>query len=183
MNKTKDLSYNEWLVINSKLGDTQALNELLKDWEQRLFLYAVRKLGDQEAAKEVVQESLISIAKSLHSLKNPAAFPKWCYQVLDRRCTDYIRKATRVRQQQSSVPLDDIEGIQGGPDMAWELEEKLTIEQALKHLDSKLALLLKLYYQESFSILEIAEITGLPEGTVKSRLYYARKMLASFLED
>jgi RNA polymerase sigma-70 factor (ECF subfamily) len=144
MNKTKDLSYNEWLVINSKLGDTQALNELLKDWEQRLFLYAVRKLGDQEAAKEVVQESLISIAKS---------------------------------------PLDDIEGIQGGPDMAWELEEKLTIEQALKHLDSKLALLLKLYYQESFSILEIAEITGLPEGTVKSRLYYARKMLASFLED
>ncbi len=183
MDKTKNQSYNEWLVINSQLGDSRALNELLKSWHQRLFLYAVRKLGDQEAAKEVVQECLLSITKSLNSLNNPAAFPKWCYKVLDRRCTDYIRKSMKIWKYQSSLSDEVIEQIHDGTDPSWQFEEKLTIEQALKQLNPKLALLLKLYYQESFSILEIAEITGLPEGTVKSRLFYARKMLTSILED
>ena len=183
MDKTKDQSYNEWLVINSQLGDSQALNELLKNWYQRLYLYAVRKLGDNEAAREVVQECLLSITRSLGSLNNPAAFPKWCFQLLDRRCADYFRKSMKIRKHQSSLSDFDIEQTHGGPDLSYQLEQELTIAQALKQLDSKLALLLKLYYQESFSVLEIAEITGLPEGTVKSRLYYARKMLASILED
>ena len=183
MDKTKDQSYNEWLVINSQLGDSQALNELLKNWDQRFYLYAVRKLGDHEAAREVVQECLLSITKNLKQLKNPAAFPKWSYQVLNRRCADYFRKSLKIQQRQSSLSIEDIEQTLDGSDQARKQEEKLTIEQALNHLDPGLALLLKLYYQESFRILEIAEITGIPEGTVKSRLFYARKMLASLLEE
>jgi len=183
MDKTKDQSYNEWLVINSQLGDSQALNDLLKNWDQRFYLYANRKLGDHEAAREVVQECLLSITKNLYQLKNPAAFPKWSYQLLNRRCADYFRKTSKIRQHQSSLSIEDIEQAIGGTEQAVQLEKSLTIEQALKHLDSELALLLKLYYQESFRILEIAEITGLPEGTVKSRPFYARKMLASILED
>ena len=63
------------------------------------------------------------------------------------------------------------------------LESKLTVHRALDLLDEKLALILRLHYLESFSISEIADIIKVPPGTVKSRLFYARKTLATILQE
>ena len=63
------------------------------------------------------------------------------------------------------------------------MEEKLTVEQLLSKMDSSLATTLRLYYLESLTILEIAEVSDIPAGTVKSRLFYARKMMTKLLEN
>ena len=63
------------------------------------------------------------------------------------------------------------------------MEEKLTVEQLLSKMDSSLATTLRLYYLESLTILEIAEVSNIPAGTVKSRLFHARKMMTKLLEN
>ncbi|MBV57072.1 MAG: hypothetical protein CMQ12_10935 [Gammaproteobacteria bacterium] len=85
--------------------------------------------------------------------------------MLERRCIDWLRKTIREReviQQQETLP--EIAVNDGN-------EAKLTVEQLLARLDSRLAAILRLYYLEAFTVNEIAEISGVPAGTVKSRLF------------
>lgn len=80
MYNLKERSFNEWLVIESQRGEIEAFNTLIKNWEQRYFLYALNRLKSREAAKDVTQESLISISKSLGNLSDPATYPKWSFR-------------------------------------------------------------------------------------------------------
>lgn len=183
MSDAKEKSFNEWLVVNSQLGDKAAFDQLVLRWQPRLLAYATRRLGDRELAREVVQECLLSVTRGLARLRDPAAFPGWCYKTLERRCIDAIR--SRIKDQQK---LSELVQLETGPaamshDGTSQLEQKVSVEQALSRLDSSVAALLKLYYQESFTIEEIAAVLELPAGTVKSRLYYARKTLAAILEE
>lgn len=177
MRDLKESSYNEWLVIESQRGEVEAFNSLIRKWEQRYYLYALNRLKHQEAARDVTQDSLISISKGLTRLSDPASFPKWSFRIVERRCVDWLRKTIRerefVRTQEAlpEIPVED--GI----------EDKLSVEQLLAKLDPALATTLRLYYLESLTILEIAEVIEVPAGTVKSRLFYARKMMTRLLEN
>ncbi|MBT8145558.1 MAG: RNA polymerase sigma factor [Gammaproteobacteria bacterium] len=183
MNDAKEKSFNEWLVINSQLGDKSAFEQLLERWQPRLLAYATRRLGDRELAREVVQECLMGITRGLTRLRDPAAFPGWCYKLLERRCIDAIRTRIRDRQKLSELVRQQPESDTDQRTGAVQLEQQVSIQQAVAQLDSNLAAVLKLYYQESFTIEEIAEVLEIPAGTVKSRLYYARKTLAAILEE
>ena len=98
MNDEKTKSLNEWLVINCQLGDRASFDKLLKAWQPRLLAYAMRRVGDREVAREVVQECLLSVSRGLVSLRDPAAFPGWCFRLLERRCVDALR--SRIKEQQ-----------------------------------------------------------------------------------
>ena len=177
MHNLKERSFNEWLVLESQRGEKDAFNTLIKNWEQRYFLYALNRLKSREAAKDVTQESLISISKALRKLSDPAAYPKWSFRIVERRCTDWLRKTIREREFiQAQEELPEIP-IRDG------IEDKLSVEQLLSKMDSRLASILRLYYLEALTIQEIAEVSDVPSGTVKSRLFYARKMMAKLLEN
>ncbi len=177
MRDLKQRSFNEWLVIESQRGEVDAFNKLIENWEQRYFLYAMNRLKSREAASDVTQDSLISISKGLSKLSDPASYPKWSFRIVERRCVDWLRKTIRerefiqVQEELPEIPVSD------------KIEEKLTVEQMLAKLDSRLASILRLYYLEALTIQEIAEISDVPAGTVKSRLFYARKMMAKLLEE
>ena len=177
MKDLKQQSYIEWLVIRSKLGEQSAFNSLIKHWEQRYYLYALNRLNDPAAAQDVTQECLLSISRSISKLSDPAAFPKWSFRILERRCIDWIRKAVRERkliEQHENLPEIGISD---------DTETQLNVEQLLRQLDSRLSSILRLYYLEGLSVGEIAEISDVPPGTVKSRLFYARKLMVSVLEE
>ena len=177
MRDLKERSFNEWLVIESQRGEVDAFNSLIKHWEQRYFLYAMNRLKSREAARDVTQESLLSISRSLAKLSDPASFPKWSFRIVERRCVDWLRKTIREREFiQAQDDLPEIPVHDG-------IEQKLRVEQLLAKMDSSLASILRLYYLESQTIQEIAEISAVPAGTVKSRLFYARKMMANLLEE
>ena len=165
MRRLKRDSLNEWLVIRSQQGDKDAFTALVRNWQQRYYLYAVNRLKDKEADRDVTQDCLLSISRSLGNLSDPAAYLKWSFRILERRCIDWLRKTIREReviQQQETLP--EIAVNDGN-------EAKLTVEQLLARLDSRLAAILRLYYLEDFTVNEIAEISGVPAGTVKSRLF------------
>ena len=176
MRDLKQRSYNEWLIIRCQQGEEEAFTALVKSWEQRYYLYALNRLKDKEAARDVTQNCLLSISRSLNKLADPAAYPKWSFRILERRCIDWLRKTIRERelfQQQETVP--EIAVSDG-------IEAKLSVEQLLAQLDPRLATILRLYYLEALTIDEIAEISDVPAGTVKSRLFYARKLMLKALE-
>ena len=177
MRELKQRSFNEWLIIRCQQGEKDAFTSLLKNWEQRYYLYALNRLKDKEAARDVTQECLLSISRSLGSLSDPAAFPKWSFRILERRCIDWLRKTIREReliQQQETVPEVEVND---------NTIARLSVEQLLAKLDSRLATIIRLYYLESLTIDEIAEISDVPSGTVKSRLFYARKLMMKALEE
>lgn len=175
--KEKENGLTEWLVIRCKQGEAKALEELLHLWQQRYFLYVVNRLRDNEAAKDVTQECLISIAKNIRGLADAGAYKKWSFTIVERRCIDWQRKTIRDRrviQTQETIPEVAVTDDQ---------DNRRNVEQVLKQLDGRVSVILRLYYLEDLSVSEIAEIATLPLGTVKSRLFYGRKLLAESLGD
>lgn len=176
MKSFKKRSLDEWLVIRCQQGDSEAFNLLMKNWQQRYYLYALRRLEDKEAARDVTQDCLLSISRDLKKLSDPASFPKWSYTILERRCIDWLRKTIRRReliQQQETPPEIEVSDNN---------ENALTVKQALAQMDPRLAQILRFHYMETLTIDEIAEIMDVPAGTVKSRLYYARKLMIKIIE-
>ena len=177
MRDLKERSLTEWLVIESQRGENDALNTLIKNWDQRYFLYALDRLQSPEAAKDVTQENLLSISRSIRKLSDPASYPKWSFRIVERRCVDWLRTTVREREFiQVQEELPDIPVRDG-------IGNTLSVQQLLSKMDSRLATILRLYYLEALIIQEIAEVTNVHSGTVKSRLFYARKMITNLLEN
>ena len=96
---------------------------------------------------------------------------------MERRCVDWLRTTVREREFiQVQEELPDIPVRDG-------IGNTLSVQQLLSKMDSRLATILRLYYLEALIIQEIAEVTNVLSGAVKSRLFYARKMMTNLLEN
>lgn len=181
METQKQRSYNEWLVVRSQQGEIDAFDELIILWQQRWYRYAFNRLRDKEASRDVLQEGLLSLSKSIGKLSDPAAFPKWSFRIIEFRCADWLRKTVREREVFSDAEIP--EQATDNNDYDSQAELKLSLNQALTSMDSKLSQVLRLFYLESFSVNDIADIINIQPGTVKSRLFYARKLLAQAMKE
>jgi len=174
MNKSPDDILTELLVINCQGGDTKALNLLAKKWHPKLLRQAYHLTRDKEAALDVVQESWQGIIKGIKKLKDPAVFPAWAYRIVRYKSSDWIRKLQRNRKL-NEVEKNEIKEDEPESD---DTEDKLNIlGRALKKLPNEQRVILDLFYLEKQSVKAISVILGLPAGTVKSRLFYAREHL------
>ena len=175
MKRNSDQILTELLVLRAQSGDSRAIDLLVKEWHPRLLRYASRQIRDQEAAKDVVQETFMTVSKGIRHLNDPAAFSRWIYQILHRRGVDYLRSKGRNKRSDASAEFDNRSCN----------EEKMTasidIRNALHRLEDNSYQLVHLYYLHGFGLKEIARITGIPEGTVKSRLHAARNHLRRLL--
>lgn len=175
MKRNSEQILTEWLVLKAQSGDVRAMNLLVKEWHPKLLRYASRQIRDEEAAKDVVQDTFITVTKGIRKLNDPAAFPRWIYQILHRRGVDYLRRKTRSRKNDSfSAPVNRTLDEN-------KTTKSLDIQRALRNLDSDSYQVIQLHYLDGFNLKEISRITGVPEGTVKSRLYSARNNLRQLL--
>ena len=169
----------EWLVLNAQSGKVDAMDQLLRIWYPKFLAYSTRQLSDREAAKDVVQETLLVIARTISRLKDPVAFPRWAYQILHRRGVDYLRKAIRQRKREVQDPnMDSTPGT-----AAADNESVQSVYNALNHLGELSYNIIHLRYLHGLSVKEITRVCSIPEGTVKSRLHTARKQLRTLLEE
>lgn len=169
--KSSEHIIDELLVLRSQDGDRQAFEELVARWQERLWRHARLLTGDQDAAWDALQETWLAIVKGLKRLNDPAAFPKWAYKIVNDRCVDWIRRQQRQRKFEDQPPEDH------RPD---DLQGSLRL--AMEHLPVEQRALISLHYAEGYGMAEIAEILGIPEGTVKSRLFAAREQLRKLME-
>jgi len=155
------------------------MDQLLKLWYPKFLRYSTHQLRSSEAAKDVVQEVLLTVARKLGRLKDPVAFPKWAYQILHRRGVDYQRKEIRRREREAS----GADPATVDADIGTAADTSQRVNEALTGLGELSYNVIHLHYLHGLSLKEIATICGIPEGTVKSRLHTARGKLKQLLED
>ncbi|HEY4760599.1 MAG TPA: sigma-70 family RNA polymerase sigma factor [Thermoguttaceae bacterium] len=178
MNRHERLN-DELLVLRCQEGDAEAFEALVGRWQERLWRHARRLTGDENTAWDVLQEGWIGICRGLNRLVDPAAFPAWAYQIISNKCRDRIRREKRYREAaelySERIYREQTEAIEVKNQYA-------TLKEALEHLPGHVRAILSLRYEEGFDTAEIAAILGVPDGTVKSRLFHARQKLSKYLE-
>ena len=175
--------YDELLVISCQGGDRAALRELVSRWQTRLGRFASRQTGDSDAAKDVLQESWLAIVRGIRKLDDPAGFRAWAYRIVANKSADWIRRKQRTRAVTEELEKEPEQFAEQFGEGNIERQDDITrLRRALKLLPKDRRTILSLRYVDELSTREIAGILGVPEGTVKSRLYHAREELKHVLE-
>lgn len=176
MDETPQRVLDEYLVVLSQSGSSEALDGLARRWTPRLLRYAARILGgssnDAETARDVVQEVWIGAIHGLRGLRDPAQFPAWIYGITTRKCADVIRTNVRKRR----LDADSAAG-RSGEKTGLTPESQIDLATAIRQLPLTHRAVVHLFYRDEMSVEEIASILEIPVGTVKSRLHSAREKL------
>lgn len=166
-------------------GDTEAFAELVRRYEKTVFNIALRMVGDRDDAADMTQEAFIKAYGSLGSFRGDSRFSAWLYRITTNVCLDHLRARARKKQ----VSLDDDDGQELElPDMRAMPEEQLmrklsmqAVRRGLERLAPEHRQILIMRELGGMSYAEISSALSLEEGTVKSRIFRARKNLCSFL--
>ncbi|MGB4432170.1 MAG: RNA polymerase sigma factor [Limnochordia bacterium] len=165
-----------------KQGDKEAISWLVDSFSQRLLKAAALILGDQHLAEDAVQDCLVDAISHISSFRGDASVYTWLYAILLRRCRR-MRRSLSVKIDQLSS--DDVEPVlfrSGNYGRLPPVEGRMQVREAISALDHKYREAIVLFYYEEFSIKEMAQLLGVPEGTVKNRLHRAREKLRLLLE-
>jgi RNA polymerase sigma-70 factor, ECF subfamily len=160
----------------------QAFHELVTRYQRRLFAVCYRVLGSTSDAEDAVQETFVKLARNAGSFRGESQLSTWLYRVARNVCTDRVRYEAR----RPSTPVDDVAAVSDLPDPDDQLEARDTasvVQLALAQLDDRSRTLLLLVAVDGLSYAEAAEVSGLPVGTVKSRVSRARARLGELLAD
>jgi RNA polymerase sigma-70 factor (ECF subfamily) len=169
----------EWLILSCQQGDPVAFEQLVGRWQPRLWRHAWRLLGDEDAAWDALQDSWTAMVRGIGRLHDAAAFPAWAFRIVTNKCRDQVRRNQR-RRLMLRESLEALDRIQGDAKTAHARAGDL--REALERLPGAARVLLALHYEEGLRLAEIAEILEINEGTVKSRLHQARKLLRNLME-
>ena len=168
----------EELVRLAKQGDAEAFDALARLAGDRCLAIAVRILRDHDLAEDAVQAALIKAWIELRSLRDPSRFEPWLHRILTNACYAEARR----RKRWSEVPrILPIEGAYS-PDEYLTVDERDLLERAFRRLTAEQRAVLVFHHYLGLSIPEVAARTGLPVGTVKSRLHYATRVLRGSIE-
>lgn len=180
MSRTDQDIQDELLVLQCQDGDRKALETLVGRWQPRLARLAWRLTAEREAAREIVQDSWLAIVRGLRRLDDPARFRTWAYRIVTNKCADWTRR--RVVQRGVTKDLRDAAASANRSSATNSADEVDRIRGALARLPDEQRAILSLHYLDEMGVREIARVLGVPEGTVKSRLYHARNGLKQALE-
>jgi RNA polymerase sigma-70 factor (ECF subfamily) len=173
----QDRTLYEWLALRCQTGDAGAFEDLIAAMERPLLYYAASLTGSQDSGLDVLQEVWIKAFGGIGKLKNPGALRSWLYSITHGIAVDRIRRNTS-RERAESVELED---FQEAEEPSFAAEDATAIHQALGELGLKHREVLVLHFLEDLSIAEIAKVVGCSEGTVKSRMHYAKRAMKEIL--
>jgi RNA polymerase sigma-70 factor, ECF subfamily len=181
------------LLRRLKDRDERAFREVVETHRDRVYNITFRMLGNRAEAEDVAQEVFIAVFKTIHDFRAESKFSTWLYRVAVNHCKNRIKYLAR-RHDRDREEIDEtthgtgVNGTIGGPvpsSPAKALEsaqmERL-MQDAIANLEEDQRIVVVLRDVEDMSIEEICEITGLPDGTVKSRLHRARLVLRKRLQ-
>lgn len=168
----------EELVRQMQQGDMQAFDILYERYRNDAYRVACLITGNCADGEDLTQEAFVTCVRSIKSLKDGSKFRPWLLKTLSRAAWKYCRKAKR-----ESPVAEFFETGQAESALTEVLrtDEQRQLYQALYMLDEKRRTAVVLYYFDDRSIKEIAQMTGVTEGTVKSRLFSARRHLRQAL--
>lgn len=167
------------LVEQYLAGDVEAFNELMRAHENRVFGVCLRMLRDREAALDATQETFVTVFRKADRFAGRSAFSTWLYRVAVNTCYDQARRRQRRRTEPLPEGRDPADSHADDQFKAVELRPDL--ERALDELPQEFRAAIVLADVEGMAIQDAAEALGVPVGTVKSRLFRGRRLLADAL--
>lgn len=156
------------LISEAKRGDPDAFTALMQSQMQNMYKAARAILSSDEDAADAIADTILACWEKLSSLRKPEFFRTWMTRILINKCKDIIRKR---RNYSFMEDVPDVSVREKG-------FENVEWNDALNGLEEKYRLVTVLYYVEGFSTTEIAEMLGMPDSTIRSRLSRARHKLA-----
>ena len=169
------------IVIRLQAGDQTAFEELYERYSGPMFRSARVLLGNSEDAEDVLQETFVTCYFHIGELERPESVRYWLFRIM-RRSAYRLGKKRRAETPDEDINRlrDTAESEEIGPEEHTVSSARL--EELLSTLSQKQREVAVLYYLEEMSVPEIAEVLDCFEGTVKSRLFSARKKLKQYLE-
>jgi RNA polymerase sigma factor (sigma-70 family) len=182
----------DWaLVQRVQTGDVRAFDQLIQKYRERLYAIVYNLTANREDASDLTQEAFIKAFRSIRHFKGDSSFFTWLYRIAVNASLTHLKRA-RLRRFFSFESLSDeishdelVEVIadhsgSDKPALIKELQEKLN--EALQRLSLKHRTVVVLFEIEGLSHQEIAQVMECSEGTVRSRLHYAKQQLQSYLQ-
>jgi RNA polymerase sigma-70 factor, ECF subfamily len=163
-------------VVRCLEGDHAAFRNLVDRYHRPFFTFALRVLGNREEASDAVQTAFVKVFENLATFDRGRRFFSWAYRILVNECFN-VRRAQRPSERidpnlaSDSSPLEDFE----------RKERRRQVQAAILELPVEYRDVIVLHYFSGLAYEEISDTLGVPQKTVKSRLYTARQRLATAL--
>ena len=175
------------LIAECLKGDTTAFGVLVRRYQDRLFNTVYRLVGNAEDAQDVVQESFLSAYQALDGFKGDALFFTWLYRIAMNTAISLKRKQRAVlrldgRDGETALEPCDLSDLSRPGHALEQAEREQRIQLALSRLSPEHRAVLVLKDMEGQKYEEMADVLGVPVGTIRSRLHRARLELRELLE-
>jgi RNA polymerase sigma-70 factor (ECF subfamily) len=167
----------EWLALRCQAGEPGAFEDLIAVMERPLLYYAASLTGNSDSALDVLQDVWIKVFRGIHKLKNPGSLRSWLYSITHGIAVDRIRK-NYSREQAEKIQLEEFVEAE---EPSFAEEDAAAVHAALGQIGLLHREALVLHFLEDLSLAEIAEVVGCSEGTVKSRIHYAKQAMKKIL--
>jgi RNA polymerase sigma-70 factor (ECF subfamily) len=177
------------LVVRALAGREDGFEELVRRYQRPIVAYVYRMVGDYDTALDLAQEVFIKVYNSLGRYRPEFKFSTWIYRIAHNASIDHLRRAGSTRTEEMEVAGDGgstfekpIASKSLTPEQETERgERRAEIEEVVRQLAPAYRELIVLRHSHDLSYDEIAEVTGLPLGTVKNRIFRAREAMRELL--
>src|SRR6187551_1696558 len=166
------------LVVSAQRGDRVAFMDLVRARVDRLYGIAQRIIHDVDRTQEAVQDALVIAWRDLPSLRDPDRFDAWLRRLLVRSCIAEAQRERRLGATIRALPMD----LPGTSDDYLGVAERDELERGFRHLPPEQRAIIVLRHFVGLEPAEIAEVIGIPAGTVRSRLHHAHRAMRAALD-
>jgi RNA polymerase sigma-70 factor (ECF subfamily) len=173
------------LIEQCRGGNFNNFRKLVEETSPFAYSVAFRMLGDEDQAKDIVQETMVTIWQKLHKIKSAEVYKTWLYRIVVNKCYDQMRKRKRNPEFSAGEKTWELisNTVTQAPSAALENEELSGIINVLtEKLSSRQKAVFVLCDLEGMSNDEVSEITGINKSAVKANLYHARKSISEKIE-
>ncbi len=177
------------VIRRAQAGDNEALSQLYQSYYKRVYYLTLKLTKNPEDAEDVAQETFIAAFNSLAKLQNPEAFESWLFQIAANRSRNQLRKNAHPvdlpEDEDGRTMLDDMPDPNEAliPEAVTQnAEQKRLVMQIIDDLPQQQRECVLLFYYSELTVKQIAHSLGCSEGTVKSRLNYARQKIKEGVE-
>jgi len=156
-----------WFVTQYCAGHTKAMAVLVKRWHKKFCIQAYRYSNDTDIAKDIAQDAWITILKHVHTLEDPSMFGAWGVSIVTKKSIDWYRKRKRIQEKKQEIIQEENQHVTDEKDHLEKQLVKEKLKKAIRSLPEEQQKVIRLFYIESYGLLEISEILQLSKGTVK----------------
>jgi len=167
------------LIDQVKKGNTNAFRYIVANQQKLVFHIVGRIVVDRDEIQDVCQEVFIKVYQRINEFRGESRFSTWIASIAYHQCLNHLRKKRRLNEVnfEEDASFDWLKTDES-PDRIFENNEtKKVLKAVVENLPLAYRTVITLFYLEEFSYAEIEQITGMPEGTIKSNLFRARAIL------